>query len=336
MPNASDAPSNVQTKPRARRTRRVLVILALIGLTLTIAAELILRAFVGLGDPPIYFTDDKFEYAIKPGTYHRFGHEIFYNRYSMRSAEVEPRKADPRELRFLILGDSIVNGGSPTSNSELATTLLEPKLTQKFGRPTRVLNIAQGSWGPRNVLGYLEKVGSFEADGAVLVLNSIDYGDEPTFAPLTADQPTSRPILAIQEALQNYLPRAIEKVLGPSGPAEDDTNPPAERGNRSLDSLSALVTRLREDKIPLVVVLHLRRTEVEGKPLIGHAKIVERLKSLGVEVIESAPVFQKHYADTPPILRDDAHPSGPGQRVLAEVLEAAIDRALAQPAKGRE
>lgn len=336
MHTASDAPSNVQTKPRTRRTRRVLVILAILGLILTIAAELILRAFVGLGDPPIYFTDDKFEYAVKPGTYHRFGHEIFYNRFSMRSAEVEPRKTDPRELRFLILGDSIVNGGSPTSNSELATMLLEPKLTQEFGRPTRVLNIAQGSWGPRNMLGYLEKFGSFEADGAVLVLNSIDYGDEPTFAPLTADQPTSRPILAIQEGLQNYLPRAIEKILGPSGPADDDTNPPVERGTRSLDSLSALVTRLREDKIPLMVVMHLRRTEVEGRPLIGHAKIVERLKALGVEVIESAPVFQKHYADTPPILRDDAHPSGAGQRILAEVLKAAIDRVFTQPAKGRE
>jgi hypothetical protein len=336
VPNASEAPSNVQIKPRARRTRRVLVILALLGLLLTIAAELILRAFVGLGDPPIYFTDDKFEYAVKPGTYRRFGHEIFYNRSSMRSAEIEPKKTDPRELRFLILGDSIVNGGSPTSNSELATTLLEPKLSQKFGRPTRVLNISQGSWGPRNVLGYLEKFGAFDADAAVLVLNSIDYGDEPTFAPLTADQPTTRPIMALQEALQNYLPRAIEKLVGPSGPAEDDTNPPTERGNRSLDSLSALVTRLREEKVPLVVVMHLRRTEVEGRPLIGHAKITQRLKELGVEVIESSQVFQKHYADTPPILRDDAHPSGPGQRILAEVLEAAIDRALAQPAKARQ
>lgn len=336
MPTASEAPSNVQNKPRARRVRRVLVILALMVLGLAITAEVVLRAFVGLGDPPIYFTDDKFEYAIKPGTYHRFGHEIFYNRFSMRSAEIEPKKTNPRELRVLVLGDSIVNGGSPTSNSELATTLLEPKLTQKLGRPTRVLNISQGSWGPRNVLGYLEKFGSFDADAAVLVLNSIDYGDEPAFTPLTAEQPTKRPILALQEAFQNYLPRAIEKVLGPSGPAEDDSNPPVERGNRSLDSLSALVVRLREDKIPLVVVMHLRRTEVEGKPLIGHAKIVERLKSLRVEVIESAPVFQKHYADTPPILRDDAHPSGPGQRVLAEVLEAAIDRALAQNARGRE
>lgn len=314
-----------------RRWRRVFFILAAIGFVGIVAVELFLRFYIGLGDPPIYQTDSRYEYIIKPGIYHRFGHTVSYNRWSMRSADIEPKKTDPRELRILVIGDSIVNGGSPTADAELATTLLEPTLSKELGRPVRVLNISMGSWGPRNMLGYLESFGTFDADIAVIVLNSIDYGDEPTFAPLTSEQPTSKPLLAIQEAITNYLPRAIEKLKGEVA-AEEDINPPADRGEKSLQSLRELVGLLRSRGMRVVAVQHLRRDEAESVPFVGQAKIKATLDALSVATLHSVDWFKPHYTDAEPVLRDAAHPNARGQKILAEVLHAAIKRGMADGA----
>ncbi len=326
-----------RTKPRkARRIRRALFVLGAVVLVGTVAIEVLLRTIVGMGDPPLYDTSPTWEYAVRPGVYKRFGNTLSVNRWHMRSPDIEQRKTDPRELRILVMGDSVVNGGSPTDDRELATALIEASLTKELARPVRVLNISAGSWGPTNVLEYLKAYGTFDADIGILVLNSIDYGDEPTYAPLGAEMPTQRPWLAIQEGLANYVPRAIQKLTGGAPTQDTDTNPPAERGGRTLASIGAIVTRLRTDSIRVVGVQHLRREmEIKKSPLIGHAKIGAQLGALNVPVFQTDSWFRAHDADAPSVWRDDVHPSAAGQRGLAVVLSEAVKAALALPVPDR-
>jgi hypothetical protein len=56
--------------------------------------------------------DPQIEYLPKPSMhYRRFGNRISYNAYSIRSGPVTLHKTDPAELRVLVIGDSVVNGG---------------------------------------------------------------------------------------------------------------------------------------------------------------------------------------------------------------------------------
>ncbi|MFN9972192.1 MAG: SGNH/GDSL hydrolase family protein, partial [Phycisphaerae bacterium] len=110
-----------------------------------LAAELVARFGLGLGDPPLFQKDDAIEYVLKPGTYRRFGHTIHINRWSQRSPEIEAKKSDPNEFRVLVIGDSVVNGGALLDDTEIATTLRERALATQLNRPVRVLNISAGS-----------------------------------------------------------------------------------------------------------------------------------------------------------------------------------------------
>ncbi len=330
------ATANIPKPRKARRLRRALFFLSGLGVVCLIAIELVLRVVIGMGDPPLYDTDPGWEYAVRPGVYHRFGNTVSVNRWHMRSPDVDKRKSDPNELRILIMGDSVVNGGSPTDDRELATTLIQQSLAAELKRPVRVLNISAGSWGPTNLLEYTKAHGTFDADIAVIVLNSLDYGDEPTYAPLGAEMPTSKPWLAIQEGLANYVPRAIEKVRGVQPAPDTDLNPPPERAERTLASIRSLVTRLRADGIRVAAVQHMRRDlEIKKSPLIGHAKLGGELRSLGVPIFQTDAWFRAHDADVPSVWRDDIHPSAAGQRGLASVLAEAVLAARALPAPTR-
>src|SRR5450432_2448943 len=102
-------------KPRRHWLRWGIVVIV----TLLIVAELVARFGLGLGDPPLSMADPTMEYINQPSkTYHRFHHIIHYNTYSMRSGEVTPHKTDPSELRVLMIGDSVINGGAQTDDSE--------------------------------------------------------------------------------------------------------------------------------------------------------------------------------------------------------------------------
>ena len=71
----------------------------------------------------------------------------------MRSAEFPKHKQDPRKLRILVLGDSIINGGTLTDQDDLATELLRRDLIERLGRPVVVGNI------------YRRKLGTAESAG---------------------------------------------------------------------------------------------------------------------------------------------------------------------------
>ena len=102
--------------------------LAVVGVSLTLLAtgELFTRFVLGLGTPPLSVAHPKIEYLFQPSQdVWRFHNHVHINAWSMRSEDFPRGKVTPREFRILMLGDSIINGGNLTDDSELASHLLK-------------------------------------------------------------------------------------------------------------------------------------------------------------------------------------------------------------------
>jgi hypothetical protein len=128
MNDRHHARSSIDQEPaRVRRfSRRIGWALAAL-IVVAMAGEVVARTWLGLGDPPLSITDPEIEYLSKPGTYHRFGNRIFVNTHHMRSAEFPARRQSPNEVRVMVLGDSVVNGGGLTDQADLATARMQAR-----------------------------------------------------------------------------------------------------------------------------------------------------------------------------------------------------------------
>ena len=200
-------------KRRRWTLRRVAVWCVCLLIGGVVAGELAARYIAGLGDPPLYMLDPEIEYLLVPNQKcRRFGHDYIVNKWSMRSGELAAQKVSG-ELRVMVIGDSIVNGGGKIDQSELATTLLAASLDRKGGSGV-VGNISAGSWGPPNELAYAKKFGIFNADVVIIVLNSDDWDDVPGLEYIGSAWPQKKPWCALQELLGVYGWRAICKAIG--------------------------------------------------------------------------------------------------------------------------
>lgn len=310
---------------RRNRRRRSWLRAAALGLVATVvAAELLTRFALGLGDPPLFQKDDAIEYVIKPGTYRRFGHVIHINRWSQRSPEIEAKKTDPNELRVLVIGDSVVNGGALLDDSHIATSLLERSLAKQLNRPVRVLNISAGSWGPANQLAYLEKFGTFDADAAVVVWSSHDAWDMPRFDGLREDQPEHRPLLAVGELITRYvLPRLRPSPAPAPAPTDNDFD-------QAMQSAIDLIAFARSHNLPLAIILHETRSEIEGKSDTdrsldsGRRLLKDMVTTTGIPLSFTRTHLAPALAKGDAVFQDDIHPTANGQKQLAECLEQAV------------
>ncbi len=280
-----------------------------------VALELYARIGLGLGTPPLYVSDPDIEYMFAPDQdVMRFGNRQRFNPYGMRSEDIPPAKPDG-EFRVLAIGDSVLNGGSLTDQSELATSLL----TQDG---IRVLNASAGSWGPQNMRAYLDRFGLFDADLVVVVLSSHDAGDVPGFQPLDpATHPQARPLLALTEAALRYLPRYLPRfgAGGAGGGAGQDEPPPSETAPIAASALDA-VRAIAALPVPVCIVLHPNRDEYRAeKRMPGFFAL--RDAAGDATVIDEAPFIPAETA-----YRDPIHPSAEGQRALARAIAACSAR----------
>lgn len=288
--------------------------------------EVYARVVLGLGNPPLWMADPEIEYLPQPAkSYLRFGNRISYNAYSMRSRDFPRNKINAAELRVLVVGDSIINGGAQTDQQALATTLLEHNLAESLNRPVVVANIAAGSWGPPNILAYLERFGLFDADVVVIVLNSPDYADAPTFEPLGPKRPQRKPVLALQELHDKYLPRYFKKKRGLQ---RERQAPTPEAIDTSLSALRELIRMTRQAGASVLLAQHLKRSELATKPEIGHRMIAQVAQEAGIEPIQLGPGFAKALRDGRDPYLADIHPNEHGQRIIAEVLFDPIREAV--------
>jgi lysophospholipase L1-like esterase len=289
-----------------------------------LAGELFARYYLGLGDPPITVTHPTIEYLFAPNQHvRRFGNQIDINSYSMRAADFPRAKQNANELRILLLGDSIINGGALTDQDELATELLRRHLAEALDRPVVVGNISAGSWGPPNLLAYVKEFGTFDADFAVLVLSSHDAADLPTFEPLDRNLiPQAKPAGALWEAVTRYLPRYLP---GGSGASEEPA-PVVSNSNRTagLAATRALVETFRKAGAKVIVLLHQTRNELATRPEAEHEMLRVVCGQAGAKVLELGTAFQESIDRGADPYRDGLHPNALGQRVIYEVLRQAV------------
>ncbi len=297
------------------------------------AGEIFSRLVLGLGDPALLEPHPTIEYLYRPDQrVKRFGNLFMTNRYGMRSDDFPPRKQSASEFRVLIIGDSVVNGGTLTDQSQLATEILKRKLSDALHRPVIVGNVSAGSWGPPNELAWLQQFGTVSADVVVFVFSSSDWIDAPTFAPLNPiEQPTEKPISALWEGFTRYLPRysPFHKETMEQ-PATDDEAYNDRDAEVSLAAISAALGFTRARSAATAVVLHWTQEELRrGHPLRGHDEIARVVGIAEVPMTDDADGMKRLLASGQMPYRDDIHPNAAGQTVLAEVLTQTVINLMA-------
>ncbi|WP_417730993.1 hypothetical protein [Rosistilla oblonga] len=252
----------------------------------------------------------------------RFHNRQLYNRFGMRSDDIPDSKSEG-ELRILVVGDSVINGGSLTDHNELATTIVQREIERNsMFKTVTVGNISAGSWGPANQLAYFEEFGYFKADHIVFVLSSHDYSDVPTFAPLNPrTHPTSAPLSALYEGFDRYLLKAIS-----DHPRSAPPTVAIQRENKSLDQhRHDLLTHAISSGASVTVIQYLNQQEITtGIPESGYSAIRHICKELGVQTSSSEPLFSAAMKDGKQPFRDNIHPNSLGQTLLAQMIHDSI------------
>lgn len=287
----------------------------------TAGLEFGLRWGLGLGNPPLYVESGAYEYIQAPGQdVVRFGNRVITNRYSMRSAGLRP---DACPI-VMFIGDSVVNGGAPTDQAELATTLIEERLRAGGFPRAQTLNISAGSWGPDNAAAYLEQQGLFGAELMVAVFSSHDAADMMDFRPTVGVHPSypdEKPVTAIGELLTRYLwPRAKALVAG----GRSETGP-SKAGAASLNpGWLRLVTMADSTDVPLRLYLHPDRSEARtGRFGVGGQRI-QSFAADGQIVLWNGIDMGMDTTG----YRDPIHLNAEGQRQLADLLYPRIAELL--------
>jgi len=328
-----------QTPPKKRRWRQYLKWLAIGLVVLVVAVELILRFVVGLGDPPLLVSDPDMEYRFAPSqTVHRFGNLVHYNAYSQRADDFPEHKTNSQELRVLMVGDSVINGGVQTDQSQLINTLLQRRLSDALHRPVIVGNASAASWGPPNELAYVKKFGFFDADVVVLVLNDEDAFDAMTFDPVVGrdpDYPNHKPILALTELFTRYLPRFTARFKAP--PSAPPSVPQDQALPICMDAIRQFVSLARaHGAFVLMGEQHelFFESRASMRPMLekGRAEIEHIAQDLNVPLIEWDAQLKQAEAQGKQTYRagDFIHPSLLGDQIIADALYQPILDALTQ------
>ena len=289
------------------------------------------RIVLGLGDPPLSQSHPSIEYMFSPNQkVSRFHNTISINAYGMRSEDFGERKKD-RELRVLVFGDSVLNGGNLTDQRELATELLKDELMAQLGTPVTVGNVSAGSWGPGNWLAWAEEFGFFGADAIVLLLSTHDIADNPTFKPLNPDtHPQRKPRLALIEGVTRYLPRYLPS-LPRRQPQHNRSTKPDKAGDTTTERIRQGAKDLRaffqlaKKKAPhVIVLLHPTRKELNRGHPPTRAQILEIAKASAVPAYTLDAAFEQAINDGTMPYRDNIHINAAGQSVLFSVLVQAL------------
>ena len=300
--------------------RRTVAYGALTLLALALIGEGIARFALGLGTPPLYVEDAAMEYRPAPNQdVRRFGKRHVYNEDGMRSPSLE---TSGYEHLTLVLGDSILNGGTYTDQSGLSTSLASAAAPDRlFG------NVSAGSWGPGNIRAWLERYGTLDADTLIFVLSSHDASDAMTFAPLDpVARPTRRPALALIEGIRRTAPRYLPGFLAEPiryRPIPHSTVANAGDARASpLGSLSIMLEEARGGALPVCLIKSQTMSELAGGPEPGHEQITGVFDARNVPVLDMGPALADSLARGDDPFQDDIHLNATGQAILSETILA--------------
>lgn len=286
-------------------------------LVLLIILEVVLRTVWGFGKMPLYAASDEWEYMTLPEqSGKRLGNKFYFNRYGMRSEEVDSTKK-----HVLGLGDSVINGGVQTEQDSLATSL--------FSKETgiQMLNISAGSWGPDNCAAYLKHYGLFDAKGIFLLVSSHDAHDNMDFTPVVGKHPSypdKQYCCAIVEVACRYAwPKFRNRFLKPKQKELDPDQKVLagvgidKNGKGFNPGFLQLKQMADRDHIPMVVFLHADAKECIAREYNSQGEeIMEWCEENNVKLIKDLDC-----GFTSSDYRDGIHINATGQRKLANVME---------------
>jgi hypothetical protein len=291
-------------------------------------AEIFCRAALGLGRPPLSQADPQIEYLFRPSqSIRRFGHIIHINDYSMRSDDFSAHKTDPAELRVMVIGDSVVYDGVQVDQKNISTEVMKRLLERDLKRKVVAGNIAARGWGPPNELAFVKKFGLFDADAVVLVMNSHDYADVPTFVPtidVDPDYPGHNPMFALAELSTRYVPRYL-----PAGWARrqqpENPNPSRKDIEWALSAVRDLIDVSRHSGAKVFLAQMSERDEIDGHLKPGHDMIREIAKRMQVPVLDVGKRFEEAVHEGRNPYLDNIHPDDLGCKIMGETIARGIE-----------
>lgn len=287
-----------------------------------IVLESVSRHCLGLGDPPLSLSDAEIDYLFAPNQdCGRFGNRVAYNNASMRSDHDIDMAPKPGQCRVLMVGDSVINGGVLTDQTELASTLLDAELRSRG--VGEAYNVSAGSWGPMNYAAYFRKYGTFGATDLVLEVNSHDlWEDDPKVSAgrnvgKDVALPDHKPLLACWEGFDRYFMPRVRRWLGK---AQVNTKVDVPRWEetltlpsvqQNLDACAYLYSLPFKRKF---LVVHRSQKEWRsGKVPLGEDAFVRQANAYGVKVLLLELDVEKDY-------RDNIHLNASGQHKLYDLL----------------
>jgi hypothetical protein len=278
-------------------------------LLMVVFTEAILR-IIGFGDPPVAVLDPEVEYYVKPNsTFYRFGNRISSNELGMRAEPWllnKPQKGN----KVFIFGDSVVYGNHLLDQSEIVAYQL-----QKIEQPKKlqVYSVAASSWGPQNILAYIDKFGPFEGELAVIVQSSHDRRDRPfqssSIVPYRLSDSWS--------ALGDFISAVMSRLVKSNQPVRSDV----EVIEPDI-ALTKLIFSLKKN-FDHVLLIHHPTTDELDSDVSNNLNTVfyEKLAIKQGIYFSAASAYYKDQCDKHAIYRDYIHLSAEGTACLAKLIQ---------------
>lgn len=305
------------SKPRAGRLRRALIAVLILGVVGVISGELLARITWGLGNPVIASTDPEVEYIMKPNEkYYRFKNRIQIDELGLRNdAFPYSPAASDEQMRIVFVGDSIVYGGHHVGQNQMIATKLRKRLIKDSEAEPVVCSVAASSWGPQNMLAFVERHGLFEPDVVVLVLSAHDLYDTPTFTGVGPYE-TTAPFGALHDGWRVFQRRrggSAGSALIPSTPKKQTTD----------EHIVELLKRMKATGARTLCVLHPTRGNWDT-PSERLLRIKALADQASVPTIWTGDALLESLQQGHDPFRDTIHPNAIGTGIIARRIHEAL------------
>jgi lysophospholipase L1-like esterase len=276
----------------------------------------------GAVDFPIYNVDADIGYIPAPNQSGKFLNKNtwVFNDRSMGTASPWNPTAKPNTL---LIGNSIVMGGNPYNQPDKLGPLLQAKLDNKIN----VWPIAAGAWSNVNESVYLQRNPDVLKAADFFIWEYMNGG----FSQLSPDRgqyvfPSEKPMLASWYVLRRYvLPRFIEFNMNELPPTGKSSQEYVAQFEKQVAALAAG----KSSKFAGVLFLYPARDEFiaaqKGIDYVPDRKNLERIAmQYRLKIVDVAKQPEWNLS----MYREGTHPTVEGNKVLAEILAAAIREAV--------
>lgn len=265
-----------------------------------LVAELIIR-ILGIADVPIREANSVTGYIPMPSQSGKFLNNT-WTINKMRMISKSEFKTDGNEV--LIAGDSVVFGGNPLDQAERVGEQLDKLLPNQD-----VFSIAEGSWGFKNSLNYIEQNIDLLAgtETIVFVLNSADFS-APSQWRCNSFHPTTISWSHLYFALRKYTsPECLKQT--PSDFRVEDYD--------AFEKFTNIQTRLQGTRF--VIYLYQKKDEFANSISLKNLLDERFLREVEVkETLDFSEMWSVEY------FSDGIHTTPDGAEALAKILQKVI------------